>query len=170
MDKKIKFLLLGFLVALAVNSNAQEHLDSLNKQSKHMLSAFSKQDYNTLLRYTHPKVLELMGGEEKGLTILNNAMEQLKSLNMIIKKAEIGSVVQILKTTDNIQCILPQMLEIEIGQVKAKSKNYLFGISYDGGRKWYFLDTSDRKEADLRSLIPEISKDLIIPKSETSYN
>lgn len=169
MDKKIKYF--AFLLFMLSSSfvNAQAYLNNLNKQANEMVSAVKKRDYKTLLTFTHPKVVSAMGGNEKAAAGLKASMKVLEDQNINFTKMEVGSVTQSLVSGKTIQCIIPQLVEIQMGTKKAKAKNYLFGISYNGGKNWYFLDTAPLK-GDVRKLIPEASKDLIIPKSETTYN
>jgi len=169
MGKKVKSFTLLLLIFSSVYVNAQVYLSNLNKQANEMISAVKKRDYKTLLTFTHPKVVNAMGGNKKATATLKASMKALEDQNVIFTKVEIGSVTQNLVSGKTIQCIIPQFVEIQMGTKKAKAKNYLFGISYNGGKNWYFLDTAPLK-GDIRKLIPEASKDIIIPKSETTYN
>jgi len=39
----------------------------------------------------------------------------------------------------------------------------LIAISEDGGRRWYFVDTNIYRENKLRSSLPDLSPELVIP-------
>lgn len=169
MVKKIIFLLI-YISTTTLSLKAQVYIDSLNKQAKDMVHAGVVGDYKTLLKFTHPKIVKIMGGDEKALKFLKETMQSLQQQHLIIQKAEMGNVVQLIKSENNIQCIIPQTLTIVIGDKTALSKNFLFGISYNEGKQWYFLDTAASTEETYRKQFPEMSKDLIIPKSITTYN
>lgn len=168
MDKKIILLILLF-VGLHTTSQAQVYLDNMYKQANAMARAAIKGEYATLLQYTHPTIIKTMGGKDQALATLKQGIAALKSSRFAIKKVEIGKVTQSIVTKENIQCIVPQIMDIEVSGVKAHSNNYLFGISYDGGKNWYFMDTAASTPEKVKKLFPEINKNLVIPKSKTTY-
>lgn len=164
MGKKIKIL--TFLFFFSVTVNAQVYLDSLKKQANNMIIAVKKGNFNTVLNYTHPKIIMAMGGNEKALQTVKTAMNILKKQKIVISSISVGPIVQSLINEETIQCIIPQFVEVRMNGKISKSKNYLFCISYNHGKKWYFLDTAPLKGVDIRTIIPEASKDIKIPKSE----
>lgn len=169
MDKKIICSFL-FLFIFAIESKAQVYLDSLNKQGNEMVNAAVNGDYKTLLKYTHPKIIKIMGGNDQALITLKQTMNALKEQNFIIQKAGIGKIVQMIKTKKNFQCIIPQTVTLKLQNKTAESNNFLFAISYNNGLRWYFLDTGGASENQIRKIFTEMDKNLIIPKSKTTYH
>lgn len=170
MGKKISILILLFVVSTSAKVKAQFYLDSLNKQANTMLFAFQKGDYKTLLSYTHPKIIEDIGGMEKALKAMEVVSATMENQKVKFKKIALGKLTQILRDDKTIQCVLPQNMEMQIGEITAKSTVYIFGISYNGGKTWYFVNADSEKEESLRKNIPEMSKNIVIPKSEVIYN
>lgn len=168
MGKKLNFIIL--LVGLTINLKAQVYLDNLYKQANEMTTAVSKGDYATLMKYTHPKIIKRMGGDGKAIVTLKQTMTGLKQQGFQFDKITIGKVVQTIKSQKDIQCIVPQILDLKFGGKTIHSNSYLFCISYDGGKKWYFLDTGTTQEVQLRQMFPEINPKLIIPKSNKIIN
>jgi predicted lipid-binding transport protein (Tim44 family) len=80
MGKKIKILLLLLIIFGSTNTNAQVYLDSLNKQANAMTVAYSKSDYKALLKLTHPKVVQTMGGIKSAEANLKRACRKLQQL------------------------------------------------------------------------------------------
>ncbi|WP_152969713.1 hypothetical protein [Pedobacter sp. Hv1] len=168
MGKKI-ILVITLFVCLHSTSQAQVYIDNMYKQANAMARAAVKGEYATLLQYTHPTVVKSMGGRDKALITLKQGLEAIKSSSFAIKKVAIGKMTQSIVSKENIQCIVPQIMDIEVSGVNAHSNNYLFGISYDGGKNWYFMDTAAATPEKLKQLFPEINKNLVIPKSQTTY-
>jgi hypothetical protein len=164
MGKKVIlfFISLSFCLTL----QAQEYLTTLNSQANKMVSAVIKGDYVTLLKYTHPKVITMMGGREKANTILKQGMEKLKTSGATFEKAAIGKPQQVMVSKSNIQCLVPQISDITVMGTKIHSVSYLFCITYNAGKDWYFLDTGNSNEDKVRKMIPEMNAKLVIPKSE----
>lgn len=169
MGKKIIFLLL-LLLSFGFNSKAQEYLDSIKSQSTQMVNAFSKGDYAKLLEFTHPSIIKILGGKETATKFLDTALNQIKESGMTVEEARVGDIIQTLKSNNTIQCMLPQYLKMKMGDKFYSSKNYLFGISYDHGKRWYFIDTNGSPEESIRKMIPEISKEIVFLESEKSFN
>lgn len=158
------------LAVINLTASAQVYLDSLYKQANSMLSAFKAGDHKTLLHYTHPNLIEYMGGSVKALEILRMATETLETRKVNIKKAEMGKITQNVLYNKTIQCVIPQIMEMQVGETNAKSISYIFCISYNEGKEWYFINADKEKEKSLRNLIPGISDKIIIPESEVTYN
>ncbi|MBE5319566.1 hypothetical protein IM793_10370 [Pedobacter sp. MR2016-19] len=170
MGKEIKILIFFLLLLGGFKVKAQFYLDSLNKQSNAMLVAFNNNDYQTLLQYTHPKIIVLMGGIDSAKTVLRKGMNFVADKGVSYININTGTPQQMLKSANVFQCILPQISEVKIKDKKAKATNYLLCISYNSGKNWYFINANKEKEAYLKKLIPEISKDLIIPEMELTYH
>lgn len=134
-----------------------------------MANAAVKGDYNTLFKYTHPAIINSMGGKDQALASLKQGLAMLKSSSFSIKSIKIGKVTQSIVGKANIQCIVPRIMDMRVSGVDAHSNDYLFGISYDGGKNWQFIDTGSSTPEKLRKLLPEIDKKLTIPKSNTTY-
>lgn len=168
MGKKLIFICL--LIGLTLNLKAQVYLDNLYKQANEMATAVSKGDYKKLLKYTHPKIIKQMGGTEKATQTLKQAMVGMKQQGLQFDKVSIGKVVQTIKSTKDLQSIVPQIIDMKFGTKTIHSNSYLFCISYNAGKNWYFLDTGTTQEVELRKMFPEISTKLVIPKSNKVIN
>jgi hypothetical protein len=170
MGKKIKILLLLLIIFGSTNTNAQVYLDSLNKQANAMTVAYSKSDYKALLKLTHPKVVQTMGGIKSAEANLKKSMQEITATGFSFKNVKLGKPSEMIKTGQNYQCIIPQLATAEINGQKTIIKSNLLCMSYDGGKNWYFINAEKSQEASLRKLIPEISSKLVIPNTDSSLN
>jgi len=166
MGKKIKLLFLLLIIFGSSNTRAQVYLDSLNKQANAMLMAYSKSDYKTLLKRTHPKVVQTMGGAKSAEANLKKSMQAITATGFSFKNVKLGKPSDMIKTGQNYQCVIPQLATAEVNGKKLIAKSNLLCISYDGGKNWYFINAEKSQETALRKLIPEISKKLVLPQSE----
>lgn len=162
MGKKIILLLL--LTCAYVSSQAQASLDNMYKQANEMAAATIKGDYATLIKYTHPAVVKMMGGQQKAVATLEQTTAKMKDTGFKFKKAAIGKATQTIASKANIQCIVPQILDIEMMQQTIHATSYLLAISYDQGKKWYFVEAKNPES--LRKIIPEMDKKLVVPQAK----
>lgn len=157
-----KIILFAFFVCIYTASKAQVYLDNMYKQANEMATATLKGDFVSLLKYTHPTVIKTMGGEQKATATIKEGTQKLKETGVKFKKVAIGKVTQCIVSKANIQCVVPQIIDIEMMQQIIHSTSYLLGISYDGGKKWYFVDANNSEK--LRKMLPEMDKKLVIPQ------
>ncbi|NTE02126.1 hypothetical protein G6M26_09230 [Agrobacterium tumefaciens] len=170
MGKKIRALAVLFLFIGCVSAKAQIYLDSLNSQSKAMLLAFRGNDFNAHLRYIHPKIISMMGGVDSALATLKvgiKVIEESGLSNIDIKNEKPEQLVQ---SGHLIQCLMPQASNAMIKNKKIKAISYLICISYNGGKNWFFINADKEKETQLKKLIPEINKELVIPAMQITDN
>ena len=149
-------------------SFAQSYVAGLNKQANQMVNCFKTGDYACLLSFTHPKIVKAMGGSKLAEEKLAQQMTNMKQQGAEFSKIAVEPVLQHLVSGKTIQCVVPQIVEVKyLGQV-VKSKTYLFGISYNNGKNWYFIDAGSQSPEKIRQFLPEISKKIVIPKKERS--
>ena len=165
-----KITLIVFLVTSAVAVKSQQYLISLKEQGNKMANAAVTSDYKTLLRFTHPAVIKMMGGAEKAQQVIAKGMNAAKASGVSFEKAGVGAPQQLIVGKTNIQCLMPQTVEMKMGYNKIESVTHLFCITYNSGKDWYFVDVGRGNEAQVRKLLPEMSAKLVVPKTATKAN
>ena len=74
MKKAFIILLIAINILSAysqkTSSNNTVLTSEVKKQAKAMADAFIKEDYKTFLKFTHPTLIQVMGGENKMITLL----------------------------------------------------------------------------------------------------
>jgi predicted Holliday junction resolvase-like endonuclease len=101
MRRLFAIFVLIFLTSNTVLSQSQSikfDTSNLKKQATEMAESFMLSDYKTLVKYTYPKVVQMMGGEQKMLNSINEGLTEMKEQGYIIKSVQVG-------LTD--QCIEP---------------------------------------------------------------
>lgn len=165
MGKKI--ILLALFVCAQLAGHAQAYLNNLYKQADEMVKATMKEDYQTLVKYTHPNVIKQMGGEQKAVATLKNGMQKMKTGNLKFKNMTTGKATQCVSTKNSIQCVVPQNVDVSFGTQAVHTAGHLFCISYDGGKKWYFFNANNT--ASIQKFLPEIDKKIVVPEAKVTY-
>lgn len=49
-------------------------------------------DFKTLIKYTHPKVITFMGGEEKALNVIKSSFASMTEQGFVFEKADVLNV------------------------------------------------------------------------------
>jgi len=155
-------LLLG--LTLIINSAKAQDTLKIKQTAQLMVNAFAKQDYNTLIDYTYPKVIELGGGKEKMKTIIENAMNGLKDKGFTFKSITLGPISKIYKAGTELHCAITQYLALNVTGGYITSTSPLMCISSDQGKSWTFISAGDLDEEKIKKLFPDYNHQLVLEK------
>ncbi len=155
------------LIAQTKKPAANTNQAKVKAAAADMSNALVHKNYAAFVATTHPKVVAMTDG---GLPKLAEDMARQvstmeKSGNTIIS-AWPGEPSQIVDTADQLQCTIPQYMKLKIGGGLLTTKTTLLCFSMDDGKRWYFVDATDKSLSDWRSVFPELSSKLVIPKQE----
>jgi len=128
-----------------------------------MIAISKRKDWNGYAKYMHPIVIEMSGGKEGFIKILESQSEMLDS----VQQYKVGKIFQLSKTDSQYQCIVEAFIQMKVsGQVVAGS-SYDLAISKDG-IKWTFFRIPPTVTSDqLRDLLPGLNPGLKFPRSQT---
>ena len=160
--KKFTLALL-ILITLCTCSWAQQQA-AIKQAADVMAQAFIKGDYLTLAKYTHPKVVAMMGGKEKMVAIVKNGMTQMKNQGVTFKEATVGAPGKIISTGTALYAVVPQRFVIQANGQSISSSTSLLACSTDKGKSWTFTDAGKMTDEQVKKLFPGVLGKLVIPK------
>jgi hypothetical protein len=140
---------------------------ALEKQAKTMADEFLKEDFTAFVKYVHPQIVKAMGGKKKVIEALKEGMNAMRAQDVTITKYSVGEPSTVLKVGKELQCTLPQYMEMKSPTNRVELETSLIAISSDNGKKWYFIDTSDKDRETLKSFLPNLSDDLVIQEKKS---
>lgn len=136
---------------------------NLKKQAEEMALAIQGNDYERFTDYMYPKLVELAGGRQKFIKILENASKEIASSGMEIKSYEVGKPLQTVKFKNEIFVVMPTEITMKISKDSSKlikGKGILLAISEDR-INWKFVRIDSEKR--LRDLFPNIAGEIKLP-------
>ena len=136
----------------------------VKQQANVMATATIKGDYPTLIAHTYPKLVNMMGGKEKAITLVSQAMAQMKSQGITVEKAVVGAPAKFYKAGSEIHCLVPENVTMAMPKGHASGSSNMLGISADGGKTWSFVDLNKATIDKIPQLFPNFNKDLKIPE------
>jgi hypothetical protein len=145
----------------AASQNSPEAM--LKEQAHKMGQAFIQENYKLFAVYTYPQILSMMGGPDKLAEQLTKIKNDLKSKGMSFSKIEFGESSKIVRNKTELQATIPQLTEIKLAQGRVVATSTLIAISTDGGKRWAFVDTSNKDMATIRKMLPNLSGAITIP-------
>jgi len=157
------FTLTLFLIGAALKTSAQ-HQEQIKTTAEIIAKATINSDFKTVVRYTYPKVLKMMGGEKKMIETMDKGLAQMKSQGTAVIGATIGIPGKTFDTGGEQYAVVPEKIVMQSNGVKFFTNSSLLAISLDKGKNWYFIDAGNISQQNLKILFPNFPKGLVIPK------
>jgi len=144
-------------------SKRDERVTSVQTDVLTNIKAVYAADIETVVGYTHSKVIELMGGEEKMKVALQQALGQIKSKGMKIETLHFPADPTFLTGTANEFVIVPTKMIISAGGQRVESLNYQFGVRANGEKSWKYIEGSRINRENVGTLFPDFPTDYKFP-------
>lgn len=153
-------------LTLSVGVFSQTKEDALS-DAKLTSKATLEMDFETVLKHTLPKVIDMMGGEEAALTLLNSTFDSMKSQGFVFEKADIISVSEIVEEQGQFRCVIEGYNQMKMASQRIKSKSYLLGVYNEADKFWWFIEAKQLKnKAMLDMVLPDFETSLDIPDDD----
>jgi len=161
---KKQIILLSIILIAAFSTYAQNTPEqNLLNQANDMGEKFIAKDYKGFLKYTHPATIKTMGGDKAMLAEVTKSFQEFERDGIKILGITFGVPAKILSVNNELQCTLPQSIEMHIPTGKVTAISTLLAISEDQGKNWFFLDTGSNDLMTMQLLLPQLSDELVIP-------
>lgn len=159
-------LLFAFLPCFGQNNtgSAQKFYYVIKQQADSMGHWLLEKDIEKFLRYTSPKVLSNIGGKERMAQVMDSAFKNMEKEGTTFLSVSFGHPSKIINIGNELQCTLPQIIEMRVPNGRLITHSTLIVISEDYGKSWHFVDTSGKDIQALQVLLPNLSTELIIPE------
>ncbi|MDF1547347.1 MAG: hypothetical protein P1P88_05970 [Bacteroidales bacterium] len=159
MKNAIFFLLAIILVSCNVQKRAVS-------QAEKLAEAMRAHQYELTLSYTHPKVIEMLGGNKKYLEILTTGGKEMKKMGISYESIALGEPSKPLKAGKELHCLIPETITMLLKEDKMVSKSHLLAVSKDNGKRWTFIETAVLNEENIKKILPNYNPELKIPEQE----
>lgn len=164
------FFIVFFYSSTFGQSKNIDHALIIKEQAEEMVQWLLKKDFRSFCKYTYPKIIEMMGGQQKMVEFLEKSSKEMKSEGVEFLNITIGNPSDVIIVGNELQCTVPQTLEVKVPNGRVISQSTLIAISKDNGKQWYFVDTSGKDIQTMKKTLPNLSAELIIPeKSQPKF-
>lgn len=163
---KLKKILLLVLIATSLNVFAQTKTDAL-RDAKITSKATLNMDFETVLNYTLPSVLDMMGGKDAALNVIKATFEGMKTQGFVFEKADVNGVSEIVKEQGQYRCVIEGYNQMIMSGQRVSSKSYLLGIYNEAENFWWFIEAKQLKNDALADkILPNFETKLDIPEDD----
>ena len=128
-----------------------------------MVAISKRKDWNTYADYMHPLVIEMSGGKEGFIQILESQAEILDSVQLY----KVGKIFQLSKTGKQYQCIVEAFIQMKINGEIASGSSYDIAISEDGEKWTFFRIPPAVTSGQIKELLPGLNPGFKFPRSQT---
>ena len=163
MKRNILILVMLLCSLPALKAQTQDLTMEMLKQAKDMSALFLAKDYEGFSKYTHPNVVKNMGGNKKMIATLKTSFKEIEDQGVVFTAINFATPSKMIAVGDEIQCTLPQMIEMKVPGGTLTANTTLIALSPDKGANWYFIDTAGNNLVNMQQLVPTLSNELVIP-------
>lgn len=162
----IVILITGSLTWIAINHfskstpKEEELRSSISASIDSMASAFINENYDQFVAYTHPTMLQSIGGVEKTVQLLRSTNESLKEQETRVSKIAFSDMYDIKNDGKTIQALVAQKITFKKGDESREELQKMIAISEDKGKSWKYINIGDNTKVEMTKLFPLINPNL----------
>ena len=160
-----KYLVIIITILLCQNIYSQREVnDMIRSQAEKVVTSVFEGKYDTLIKYTHPRIIEIIGGKEAMLSMIKTQMKEFEKQDVTIDKIEIGDSIVSKIYKNEYHALIPKIMTMSVQGQKIMMKSYLFGFSNKEGKNWTFLEADKLRSKTGSAVLPDFETDIEIPK------
>ena len=152
-----------FLFFTACNGQS-DYSKVIKEQAETMGQFLLKKDFGSFCKYTYPKIIGMMGGRKKMIETMDKETQKMLSEGTDFISVTLGEPSKITTIGNELQCTVPQTVEMKVPNGRLEAQSTLIAISIDKGKNWYFVDTSGKDIQTMKKILPNLSGELVIPE------
>jgi hypothetical protein len=159
----IVVLVMGCCVVRADDAAATAKI--VKTKVEEMNDAMIKEDFGKIADLTYPKVVELMGGRDKMISMMESGTKDMKSKGFTFKSCKVEDPSDPVKSGSDLFVVVPFQLEIKAPGGKLLAKSFVIGVSSDQGKNWGFVN-GDLDGKKVKQVLPNLPEELKLPERE----
>lgn len=164
MTRKITFVLSTFILCAIQTAVSQNEITTTIKlQAEKVVKSVFEAEYDTLIKYTHPNVIEYSGGKDVMLKAIKRQMADFESQNVIMDKVEIGDEIIARRYKQEYHALVPKTTIMTIQGQTLITEGHLFGFSNKEGKNWTFVEADKLKSVAAERIFPNFETNIEIP-------
>lgn len=165
--KTIKIRLLLLVLLLSLNPLFAQTKEQALRDAKIAANATLNENYDTILKYTLPEVIDLMGGKDAAKSVIENTLKSMASQGFKFEKADILSASEVVNEQGQYRCVVEGYNQMTMPGQRIKSKSYLLGIYNPVEQYWWFIEAKQlQNKTMLDQILPGFETALTIPKDD----
>jgi len=172
----IRTLILSFLLFAFVLSTKAQSISGIQDAAHEFALANLNEDYETLIKFTYPFVLEKSGGKAALKKALEDSYDLLTIRGMKMESYDVGEPIKSTHTSGEVHALVPVTSKMAVPNGEIITHITLIAVSKDSSDEWYFIDATNLEPKTIHNYLPtwdytlgltfESSKKFIAKRSE----
>jgi hypothetical protein len=129
-------------------------VEEIKARAEEASNAFIKGDYQKFVDLTYPKLVELMGGREKMISLTEGQMREMKAQGVEFMSTTVDVPREVVPAGPQVFSIVPYTLKMKTPEGVITQQSYLLAISNSDSIKWTFIDVTGLNDAQLKAVVP----------------
>jgi len=131
---------------------------------RHTLNAVYGGDLETVLKFTHPKIIEQLGGPAQAKTTLQNTLNQVSAAGMKIESLTFPATPRFTNSAIHDFAVVPTKLVLFANGQRVESLNYQFGVREVAQTNWTYIEGSRISTENVRTFFPDFPSGFEFPR------
>ena len=138
----------------------------VKQQAQELLDASVHEDPKTILKYTHPKIVEKYG-KKKLKDLIGEIFTTMDTENINIEESRVTEVSEIINEQGEYRCLIKNQITMNFSNQKVKVKTSMIGFYNDTLKQWSFVESIKLKnDPETKALFSDFETSFKIPEDE----
>jgi hypothetical protein len=139
-------------------------VDLVQADVRRTLNALYGDDIDTVLRFTHPDIIQMMGGASQAKTVLQKTLDQIQSAGMQVESLTFPETPTFTNSVAHEFVVVPTKLVLAVKGQRLESLNYQFGVRGVVQTNWTYVEGSRITAENVRMFFPDFPSGFGFPK------
>ena len=156
------------LVCAVAPARAQDRCDEsiasrAQQDVQRLVQAPYRGDAETVLRFTHPRVVEIQGGSEATRQAIEKVIADVRASKMSVESMTFPEAPACVASGGRRFVLVPTLSIINVGNTRVESLNYQFGVLEPGASGITYIEGSRVNARTVQMLFPGFPKNVKFP-------
>jgi hypothetical protein len=163
---RLPALLIGLVLCCATQAADDTGLKKRVKADvEEMNKAILKEDFGKIADLTHPKIVEMVGGRQKMISLMESGFKDMKANGVSFLSTKVEESSDPVMGGSDLFIVVPFILEMKAPGGKLRGKSFVIGMSSDKGQSWKYIN-GDVDIKKVKELFPNLPEKLKIPEKQ----
>jgi len=164
---RIKSIITSLLIVLSVGLGFSQSKDEAMRDAKNAANGTLNEDFDEVIKYTFPEIIELMGGQEAARETIVKTYDSMKTQGFAVEQADIVEVSDVVNEQGQYRCIVKSYNVMVMSGQRLKSTTHLLGVYDEEVKHWRFIEAKQLQNPALTSqILPDFKTELEIPEDK----
>jgi len=141
----------------------QVNTEIVQEDVRTLLEASYSGDVKTVLHYSHPAIIDMMGGAAKAEVLVTEILSKAQEVGLQSESLTFPETPTFLETDQHHFAIVPTLSIMSANGQRVESLNFQFGIKDKGSESWKYMEGSRVESHNLLRFFPDFPADYTFP-------